>query len=98
MIFRRAAVLVLGLSLLSNSAAAAEVAIVVCGVGTPLTVVKICDKSRGVSATCPSPGTSCAQALATFQSSPDNLRLRSVENVSTSNLTTYTLISGERKD
>jgi hypothetical protein len=34
-----------------------------------------CDKSTGVVATCPVINTSCAQAVAVFESAPDNLQL-----------------------
>lgn len=77
----RTAALVVGSLLSSNAIAAsapAKVVILQCapfgatGVGSG---VVSCDRSIGVVTNCPAALTSCAQALAVFESAPDNLQL-----------------------
>jgi hypothetical protein len=66
-------------SLLSSTAiasAASKVVIVSCNSLNSLVIV--CDKSTGVVASCPGVSTSCAQAVAVFESAPDKLQLINV--------------------
>jgi len=68
-------------SLLSSTVianAATKIVLVTCAVGFSGTAITSCDKSTGVAASCPASGTSCAQAVAVFESAPDNLRLMSI--------------------
>ena len=81
-------------SLLSSTAiasAATKVVILDCAVGANSLFLANCDKSTGVVASCPAATTSCAQAVAVFESSPDNLHLISVSSPSTVNIIVYTL-------
>jgi hypothetical protein len=73
----RMCALVVG-SLLSLNAIAAtarsKVVVLQCVPQNAIAVMVGCDRSIGVVASCPAPLTSCAQALAVFESAPDNLR------------------------
>ncbi len=53
----------------------ARVVLLKCAVPLSTIIVQACDKSAEVSAACPAPGGSCADALAIFQSAPYNLKL-----------------------
>jgi len=86
-------------SLLSSTtiaSAANKVVIVLCApTGTgQAEVVLSCDKSTTVVASCPAAGTSCAQAVAVFESAPDSLQLINVSLVP-SDVLAYTL--GDQK-
>jgi hypothetical protein len=76
------AALVVGLLLSSDAladpaAASVKVVILRC-LSNPTITVIACDKSASVETACPALDTSCAQALALFESAPDNLKLISV--------------------
>jgi len=72
-------VLVVGLvlwssTIVSASPAVPKVVVLACFYAPTLTVYS-CDESTSVSASCPTSGSSCAQAVATFEAPPDNLKL-----------------------
>ncbi|WP_400771060.1 hypothetical protein [Methylosinus sporium] len=54
---------------------AAKIVILKCSVPGETIHLDACDKSAGVETKCPALRSSCAEAVALFQSAPDNLRL-----------------------
>jgi hypothetical protein len=56
-------------------AGSAKVVILRCAVPGETIHLQACDKSAGVETACPALGSSCAEAIAMFQSSPSNLQL-----------------------
>ncbi len=72
------------------STASTKVVFVGCATGYSVSAVNSCDKSTGVVASCPASGTSCAQAVAVFESAPDNLQLINVSSPA-NNILIYTL-------
>ncbi|HEX4157439.1 MAG TPA: hypothetical protein VHY79_03115 [Rhizomicrobium sp.] len=77
---QRMATLVVGIMIISPAVAdtvSAKVVILRCLAG-PTILVIACDKSAGVEASCPALNTGCAQAVALFESPPDNLKLISI--------------------
>ena len=71
------------------ASAAAKIVILFCSGFLPATLLN-CDESGGVAARCPADSTSCAQALAVFESAPDNLQLINVSSPA-NNILIYTL-------
>lgn len=52
-----------------------KIVILKCSVPGETIHLDACDKSAGVQSPCPALHSSCAEAVASFESSPDNLRL-----------------------
>ena len=72
--------LVIGLTMSSHAladSASTKIVILRC-LSNPTITVIACDRSAGVATACPALNTSCAQAVALFESAPDNLKIVSV--------------------
>jgi hypothetical protein len=62
-------------SVIADPAGSAKIVILRCSVPGDVIHLDACDKSASVESPCPALRTSCAEAVALFESAPNNLRL-----------------------
>jgi hypothetical protein len=67
--------LLLSSGAIASPPAAAKIVILRCAAPGETIHLQACDKSAGVESPCPALGSSCAEALALFESVPNNLNL-----------------------